>query len=850
MQSQHRREAGARLALEPGADQPRHLRAESRVIKAVGQLGRAEIPGVMAGRQIDGDGPAGHPRRGQHPAAHNRVEIAPAGKAGDQRRPGVIHRAARQTLRCQIDGARDAQQRRQARRPLRRPDQVLPGGPAAERFHARMGGERPQAVPARRQHQTAQPGRQHADTRARLHSVNGGHQPGQPGPDHDHAAARRRRDRPFIRRPGRQTRRRAGIAGRVQAQNAAVDHLVQQELAQVLAPQQRAAAFEALRHKSAQRVDRRSRGKVARLPQDTRRPHGAEAALAWPHAQAQIAPQIVQGRDVIVGGDGRLKLRAGDHLALADQRAGHLAAFQQLQAVAQRVVAPLRASRQRLGSGRAGGVHAQPGADVIGRLLRHQAGGSQLAAQHGGEARPVADDGKRALEAAPLAAFFRRARRLIQRAHTRPGAQRPRAPEAGDQRLAFVQHLAHFPGFDPVVIRAGDGHRCRADHADRAHRHQDVAVIRRAQAVDDRVDPADVHGNHHAPAPADAQIVPGQRRDLARPGAAGVEHPAGIHNDSRSVRAAQRRPHPIRGIGQAGHPVIEQEARAEALRRAAEGMAEVKAIDRPIRHEEGADQVRPQGRLPAPQGGDGDPGRFDAGSRAGGYPLIGVIRGILRRGNKDAARVFHNAGGDPAQDAVFGNAFAGRFGVAHGIAPAGVQQPVKAAGSPGGQVAPVGQDHAQPATGQIVGGAHAGRPAADHQRITCQVCHMPPPCAVLMRPRFDRRHTGRSPHAPRLPDLACEKRAEKLAVCRAAHNRLTKARRAMAGLANIFIPGSRPACVLEPASRRSSLFAQPLLSPLLRLPGGRAETRGWLCPTRRRSGPRAPRQTEQAQLPG
>ena len=74
----------------------------------------------------------------------------------------------------------------------------------------------------------------------------------------------------------------------------AVDLLVQQRLAQALAPQQRPLALPASLSEVRQGCGGLGGILMARLVQDAGGAIAAEAALARPHAQPQIAPQIVQ----------------------------------------------------------------------------------------------------------------------------------------------------------------------------------------------------------------------------------------------------------------------------------------------------------------------------------------------------------------------------------------------------------------------------------------------------------------------------------------------------------------------------------------------------------------------------
>ncbi len=68
---------------------------------------------------------------------------------------------------------------------------------------------------------------------------------------------------------------------------------------------------------------------------------------------------------------------------------------------------------------------------------------------------------------------------------------------------------------------------------------------------------------------------------------------------------------------------------------------------------------------------------------------------------------------DLADDTVFVNALFGAFGVAHGVAPAGMQQAVITSARASRQIAHLGEHDAHAAQRQIPRDAAAGRPAAN-----------------------------------------------------------------------------------------------------------------------------------------
>jgi hypothetical protein len=122
-----------------------------------------------------------------------------------------------------------------------------------------------------------------------------------------------------------------------------------------------------------------------RLLQNARCPVRAESRLARPHAQTQIAPQIVQRHRLIaVSGDGFFKLWARDHFAFADQFAGRFSVFQVVQTMIQAV-------RVRIAGRTSAAVVqvavAQPRAYHVHHFFGHQAAG-QFSTDHRDQAAP------------------------------------------------------------------------------------------------------------------------------------------------------------------------------------------------------------------------------------------------------------------------------------------------------------------------------------------------------------------------------------------------------------------------------------------------------------------------------
>ena len=79
------------------------------------------------------------------------------------------------------------------------------------------------------------------------------------------------------------------------------------------------------------------------------------------------------------------------------------------------------------------------------------------------------------------------------------------------------------------------------------------------------------------------------------------------------------------------------------------------------------------------------------GAAAGGE-LVAEAGVVERRGDEEAARVLDAVGRDPAQDAVLLDALRRGRRILDGVAPAGVEQAVEAAGRAVGEVAALDED--------------------------------------------------------------------------------------------------------------------------------------------------------------
>src|SRR4051812_44287095 len=130
-----------------------------------------------------------------------------------------------------------------------------------------------------------------------------------------------------------------------------------------------------------ERAGRLLAGEAVDAMQDAGGPVDAEAALARPHTEPELAADVVE-----VGGaalaDALLEPAAADHLALADQ----LLLLELRLALAdprtEAVVLAVVVSGRTLGRGRARPLVAELAAHRVDEVLRHQPQSRELAARH------------------------------------------------------------------------------------------------------------------------------------------------------------------------------------------------------------------------------------------------------------------------------------------------------------------------------------------------------------------------------------------------------------------------------------------------------------------------------------
>ena len=103
--------------------------------------------------------------------------------------------------------------------------------------------------------------------------------------------------------------------------------------------------------------------------------------------------------------------------------------------------------------------------------------------------------------------------------------------------------------------------------------------------------------------------------------------------------------------------------------------------------------------------------------RTGRNPFFNVVRVILRHKNEEALGLLDALARNAAHDAVFFNAFAGGFVVAHGVASAAVEKTVETRTGAVGEAALLNQYRGDAAHAQVTQGSHArGTAAYDEDR--------------------------------------------------------------------------------------------------------------------------------------
>ena len=434
-----------------------------------------------------------------------------------------------------------------------------------------------------------------------------------------------------------------------------------------------------------------------------------------------------------------------------------------------------RLTRQDLVGGRASLAEPQLGADEIGRLLGHQPVGRQLAAhdrheivdaiasamiEHRVGARDGTDIG--APGTAPGAAL-RLGGTLILVERSNPGIcpQQAHARQCGEEPSPLGDELGDLGPTHLVAIRVLDVNLGGAQDRDRVDRDHDVAVARPVAAVDDRVGHALVEDEHRALARRHCQVDPGQARHLPGPGPRRGDHGPERHPVDRPaahIRDLGRQQTPA-GSLEADEPVVRPGLAAPIPCVGQVGFDQLPRLQRPVRHLESTPDRRVERRLPSQEVPHGHFLARHAAGRAGIGERRHVLVGVVRGSHEVAAGVLDAGGCDPAQDAVFVNALAGRQGVLGDVASARMEQAVVATARAAAHVALLDEQAAQAAPSEVAQEPGSGCAAADdehidrgelsHRRWARSVRAFRPPRTPRSRaaPRSQRPRRGRRPPA-------------------------------------------------------------------------------------------------------
>ena len=249
-------------------------------------------------------------------------------------------------------------------------------------------------------------------------------------------------------------------------------------------------------------------------------------------------------------------------------------------------------------------------------------------------------------------------------------------------------------------------------------------------AVDHRGHQPVVHRDHDPLARHHGHArAAGHVGDLAGPDPAGVDDERGLdaHLVPATVVPRERAHGPVAVAQDLGDPVIGEDAGAVLLGRSRVAPQQLPGIDRGVGHLEGARDARVDPGLAGQRLGDRDLLHRHAGGRAAREEPVGVVGVVGRRGDEEAAGVLDRLAGDAAQDDVLLGALGGRPGVAHHVAPAGVQQAVEAPGGALAEIHPLDQDRAEAPHGGVAHDPEAGRAAADDEDVTFEGLDQPPP---------------------------------------------------------------------------------------------------------------------------
>ena len=225
-------------------------------------------------------------------------------------------------------------------------------------------------------------------------------------------------------------------------------------------------------------------------------------------------------------------------------------------------------------------------------------------------------------------------------------------------------------------------------------------------------------------------VEAGKAGHPATPGSGRVHHELAGDVLRRAVEAVHHvhAGHAAVGLGDADDLAVGENFAAVAPGAHGVVQHEPKAVDGGVGHPEDAlDVGRHAGLQAEGLGGLEFLGR-DAGLGAALDPLVHVVRVVLRREHEEALGVAHAAVANAAQDHVFPYAFRGRFGVAHGVAAAAVQEAVEAGACAVAYASLLQQERGDATHGKVAQHAGSGGAAADDDNSG--FLHVKPPEAL------------------------------------------------------------------------------------------------------------------------
>ena len=373
-------------------------------------------------------------------------------------------------------------------------------------------------------------------------------------------------------------------------------------------------------------------------------------------------------------------------------------------------------------------MQPHPFANEIDRFFRHQPVGHQFPAGDRDKPRraaeaPVVDQREAAADGPVIGVLLR----LQERANAGVGPREALPLQVGDHPGELVNQEGDLFGGNLVALQILHPHGGGAEDGNGVVGDDDVAVGRGATAVEDPLAQAGVGDQHGALGEGEADLKAGHAEDMVGPGAGRVDHP-GRADGKRLVGdpVADMDPgNPESVADQAGDLRVDQNTRPAGLGVPGVFNDKCERVDRPVGNLDGADDPGIQTGFHCQR----FPGRERQGvdSRRPTRPdeVRPVLRAVFRKGDEQALRGLDAVGGNPPEDAVFGNALPRRVGVVDRVATAAVEEPLVTAGGAGGKIPLFNKQRRDSAQGQVACDAGPGRAAADDQYFRFQVHRFP-----------------------------------------------------------------------------------------------------------------------------